>query len=222
MGGDLGPGESPVPEPVAATTGEDPDASTLSWASVRLRYEPVLHIGRALEVHLGVDALDNLVLGSTHEGAGGNLTSDLLGDAAASPSTGDNGWADAVRVRSLYGRWNAFETFDVAVGRMPTHFGLGLNRNAGSCPDCDFGTVVDAARAAFSMSGFRIEASWEWTAVGATTAAPGELGQAKDLGQEDDVSTYTIQIGQYPVRAEEIAARAADLDERQRLSAAGH
>ncbi|TNF29509.1 MAG: hypothetical protein EP329_15540 [Deltaproteobacteria bacterium] len=212
LGGDLGAGESGVPSPLAATTGDDSDASTLSWASVRLRYQPTIHIGRSLEVDLGVDALDNLVLGSTYESAG-LLSLDLENDAAESPSAGDNGWRDAVRVRYLYGTWHAFDVFDFSFGRMPQAFGLGVQRNGGQCPDCDFGTIVDAMRLGFTFSSFRIEGSWEWTAVGATTATFGELGQPKDLGQEDDVSTYTIQVGQRPVTTAELEQRRVDLDE---------
>ena len=213
VGGDLGAGTSPVPSPLAASTGDDADAQTLSWASVRLRYEPTLHLGRSLEIHLGLDALDNLVLGSTHERSGGLVADDLLSDAAASASAGEGTWRDALRVHSLYGRWLVADAIDLAVGRLPQHFGLGLSRNAGQCADCDFGSVVDGARAALTLSGFRVEASWEWTAVGATTAGPGELGQAVDLGQEDDVTTYTLQVGQRPVRAEELAARTVLLEQ---------
>ena len=212
LNGDLGAGASGVPAPLGANSGQVPDASTLTWASVRLRYEPTLHIGRALEVALGIDALDNMVLGSTYE-SGGLLSLDLQKDSAAPSSTGLNSWKDAVRVRYLYGTWHAFNMFDFSAGRMPQGFGLGIQRNAGACPDCDYGNVIDAMRLGFTMSGFRVEGSWEWTALGATTARPGELGQAKDLGQSDDVSTYTLQIGQRPVSNEEIAQRRADLDD---------
>lgn len=214
LGGDLGAGESGVPAPLAATTGDQPDASTLAWAAVRLRYQPTLHIGRSLTVDLGIDALDNLVLGSSYE-SGGLLSLDMERDSAASPSAGANSWRDAVRVRYLYGTWHAFEMFDFSVGRMPQTFGLGMQRNGGQCPDCDFGTVIDAMRLGFALSGFRIEGSWEWTALGATTERPGELGQAMDLGQSDDVSTYTLQIGQRPVTTEELERRRIDLDERR-------
>jgi len=212
VGGDLGAGESGVPAPLAASTGDDADASTLAWASIRLRYQPTLHIGRSLSVDLGIDALDNLVLGSSYE-SGGLLSLDLQSDRAESPSAGDNGWRDAARVRYLYGTWHAFDTFDFAVGRMPQAFGLGLQRNDGQCADCDFGTIVDAMRLGFTFSGFRVEASWEWTALGATTETLGELGQPKDLGQEDDVSTYALQVGQRPVTPEELEQRRVDLDE---------
>lgn len=219
LGGDLG-GTGAVPEPLGASTGVDGDASTLSWASIRLRYQPTIHIGPALSVHLGLDALDNLVLGSTHEAAGGDLSLGLLGDAQASPSSGRNGWKDALTVREAYGRWLAFDALELTGGRMVDHFGLGLVRNAGACDDCDFGTVVDRAALGLTISGFRLRAAWEFTAVGVTSdfvnAAERQAGgQAKDLGTADDVTTYVIEAGQYPVTALEKAARARLLDEQR-------
>jgi len=215
LGGDLGPGESPVPRPLSARTGDDPDASSLAWASIRLRYEPILRIGRSMSVHLGIDALDNLVLGSTHANGGRGVAWDLLRDSAAPPSAGLWGWRDSVRVRHLYGQLRLLELFEIRVGRMPDPFGLGITRHAGDCADCDFGTVVDAMRLGFSFTGIHIEGSWEWTAVGATTERPGWPGPAKDLGQADDVQSFTVQIGQRPITLEDHAARAELLDERR-------
>ncbi|PIE21004.1 MAG: hypothetical protein CSA66_00190 [Proteobacteria bacterium] len=215
FGGSLGSDHSGVPAPLAASTGTDPDPDTLAWASIRLRYAPTLHLGQSLSVHVGFDALDNLVLGSTHANAGGDVGFDLFHDTAAVPSAGEDGWRDSLRVRHLYGRWLAFDAVDVRAGRMPRRFGLGVTRHDGAGVDADFGTVVDAVRAGVSVMGFRLETSWEFAASGATTAQQGELGQAKDLGQADDVSTYTIELGQRPVTDEQWAERARALDERR-------
>ncbi len=212
LGGNLGG----IPQPIAAATGADPDASVLSWASMRLRYEPTVHIGRSLSIHLGIDAFDNLLLGQTHTNAGGPFTLGLTNDSAAPPSPGVTGIADSLEVRSLFGRWDFADFMRIEVGRMPRHFGLGVTRNAGDCDDCDFGSIVDLMRAGFTVGGFRLEASWEWAALGATTEHPSEpFGQPKDLGQDDDVSTYTIQLGQRPVTAAEIAARHTALHDKR-------
>lgn len=219
LGGDLGGnGASGVPTPLGAETGVDPDANALGWASVRLRYEPSIHVGPALSVHLGLDALDNIIMGSTHEAAGGDLSLGLSGDGQASPSAGRNGWRDAVSIRQAYGRWLAFDALELTGGRMVDAFGLGLSRNAGDCEDCDFGTVVDRAALALTISGFRIGAAWEFTAVGKTSDSIIEAerqagGQPKDLGTADDVTTYVLEVGQYPVSEAEKAARAKLLDE---------
>jgi len=223
LGGDLGlgrAGSSPVPPPIAASTGDDPDASALGWADLRLRWQPTLHLGDALSVHVGLDIVDGLVLGSSWADTGGVPMAGATSDAAASPSAGDNGFEDAMQVRSLYGRWLAFDTFEVIVGRVPDHFGLGLVRNAGLCDDCDFGTVVDMASVAFTVSGFRVQGTWEYTATGATSdlvlpVARQSGGQPVDLGLEDDVSTYTLRAGRFPVTILEHEARRVALDERR-------
>ena len=218
VGADLGPGISGVPAPLGLTTGQDPDAAALAWASVRLRYEPTLFVGSSVELHLGLDALDDLVLGSTHGAVGSGLAVDVLGESQAPPSSGSFGWRDALGVRQAWMRWLAFDMVDVRAGRMADHYGLGIARNDGACEDCDFGTIVDGVSAGFSITGFRIEAAWEYTAVGATSDLVfaqdrGAGGQPKDLGQEDDVSTYRIEVGSYPVTAVELRERARVLDE---------
>lgn len=221
VGGDLGPGSSSVPEPIGFTTGLQPDASALSWASIRLRYEPTMFIGSNLEIHLGLDAFDNYVLGSHPASAGRpDLVTDLLGDSQSPPSSGSVGWKDALLVRQAWMRWNAFDTIDLRAGRMLDHYGLGIYRNDGACEDCDFGSVVDRVVAGFSVSGFRIEAAWEFTAVGATTdlafvSDRAADGQPKDLGQEDDVTTYVLKVGSYPTSMAELHERSLLLDDKR-------
>jgi uncharacterized protein (TIGR04551 family) len=217
LGADLGLGTSGVPSPLGVEAGADEDRDVLAWASVRFRYAPTIHIGQALSIHASFDVLDNLVLGSTHEAGGGDVTFGLSGDGQAPPSSGSFGLRDAVTVREAYGRWLAFDAFDLRFGRMADGFGLGILRNDGDCLDCDFGSVVDRVALAFTLSGFRIEGGWEYAAVGATTDlafdAQRGLGQAKDLGQDDDVTTWTLKVGREPVTEAEKAARARLLDE---------
>ncbi len=216
FGGDLGPGDSAVPEPIGVTTGVEPDDGTLAWASVRLRYEPTMFIGSNLEIHVGLDALDNYILGSNPEGAGrADLLTDTLNGSQEPPSAGSNGWRDALVVRQAWARWMAFDMLDLRVGRMVDHYGLGLYRNDGACEDCDFGTVVDRVALGFTISGFRIGASWEMTAEGVTSdmafaADRGADGQPKDIAQIDDVSTYTLMVGRF-------ATTLAEQRERERL-----
>ena len=223
VGGDLGPGYSPVPEPLGLATGVDPDAGALAWASMRLRYEPTVMVASSFEIHLGLDAFSNTILGSSPAAAGRpDLVTDLLGDAQVPPSDGDIGFRDVLTVREAWARWLAFDALDLRVGRMVDHFGLGLVRNDGACDDCDGGTIVDRVLVGVTVSGFRIQAGWEFTATGATTdlAFPSEraAGQPKDFGQEDDVSTYTIEAGRFATTVAEQRERARILDEAREWS----
>ncbi|MFO0746146.1 MAG: hypothetical protein U1F43_10790 [Myxococcota bacterium] len=221
MGGNLGLGNggpSPVPLPLEAKTGDAADATSLAWADLRLRWSPTLHLGDQFSVHLGIDVVDGLVLGSTWADAGGLAAMGFESEAAASPSSGRFGWRDAMQVRSLYARWLAFDTFELVVGRVPDRFGLGLVRNDGGCEECDRGTIVDMVSLAFTLSGFRLQGTWEYTAVGATSdlafaADRGAGGQPTDLGEADDVTTYTVRAGRFAVSAAEKEARRKMLDE---------
>ncbi len=201
VGGDLGAGASGVPQPLGANPiNGSGDEQALAWASVRFRYEPVFRLGSALEIHVGIDALRNLVLGTTHVNAGGDFNQGLWNDAQGSPTAGINGFDDAVEIRHLYGKWRLFDLLDAYGGRMIDHFGLGLVRNDGRGDDSDFGSIVDRAMVGLALESIRIEFGLEFTSIGATTANPYEVyGQPKDLGQDDDISTYTVRVFSRPL-----------------------
>lgn len=222
--GDFGARVGAVPQPLAARTGADKNAATLGWAAVRLRYAPTLHIGSDLAIHVGVDALDGLVLGSTNEGAGGlvaaNGVGGATGDAQASPSDGHFGWRDAVTVREAWAEVRLFDMVDVAAGRMPDQFGLGILRNAGTGADADGGTIIDRVKVGATLSDFRLEAAWEFTATGPTSelvslTERGAGGQPKDLGQSDDVTTYAFRLGRWPTTMADREARRVLLEEKR-------
>lgn len=226
VGGHLGPGSSGVPTPLEATEANgSKDATTLSWASLRLRYEPALYLGQHLQIRLGIDALDNLVMGSTHVNAGGEFNRGLWDDSAGSPSAGLNSWEDALKIRYAYINWRLFDVLDMGGGRFNDSFGLGIVRHAGDCADCDFGSSIDAIRLGVTLAGIRIEGTWEYTAVGVTSARPGwhtrvelednaelvgqgpgwnQSGQPYDLGQDDDVTTFSVRVTSEPLTGKKL------------------
>lgn len=197
VGGDLGNGSSGIPEPLAnsAINSDVGDSDILAWAAIRLRYMATIHVGQPWSIHIGLDALDNLVLGSTHVNAGGDFAHGLFTDSQAPPTAGFNSWQDAFRIRQAYGRWKVLNFLDLRFGRIPQNYGMGVWRQFDDCADCDFGTSVDGVRASVLLGGFEIEAGWEAAAVGVTTELPGVPGQPKDLGPEDDVHTWTVSLG---------------------------
>jgi len=200
VGGDLGGGSSGVPAPLGTgADGAGAESDLLAWASIRLRYNAEIHVGQPWTIHIGFDALDNLVMGSTHRNAGGTFDEGLWRDAQGSPSAGVNGFGDALEVRHAYASWRVMEFLDLRVGRMPEQRALGLWRQTGTdsvlCPDCDFGTYVDGAQLGGDLFGFRLEAGWEISATGATSELPGMPGQPMNLDVSDDVTTWTIGIG---------------------------
>lgn len=203
MGGDLGPGESSIPAAIASTDGAASDDS-MSWSNIRLRYDGVVHVGASLGIHLGLDALDNMVMGTSPD-PGMSWSDGVWLDGQAPPSSDQATFRDALRVRQLYGSWRLMNWLDVAGGRMNDHFGLGLQRNWGACADCGRATLIDGVRIAGSMMGMNAELSLETAVTGATDQNPAEaMGQPLDLSEQDDVSVLTFRIGQGSDRRREV------------------
>jgi uncharacterized protein (TIGR04551 family) len=203
LGGDLGPGQSPIATAVPGedgTGGDDP----MSWASLRLRYDSVLHIGPRFGIHLGLDALDNLVLGSGPD-PGLSWGDGLWLDGQTPPTARDGDLGDSLRVRQLYGSWRIMNWADLAVGRMTDHFGLGLQRNLGMCLDCDRTSLIDGLRITGTFMNVAVEMGWETSVSGATDEDPDEaFGQPVDLSDQDDVSTFTLRMGRGASRRHEL------------------
>ena len=197
LGGDLGNGMSPIPVPLsrlAVNDAIDP-SSVLAWASMRLHYGATIHIGKPWSIHVGLDALDNLVLGSTHVNAGGDFAEGLWREAQAPLKRGVNSFQDALAVRFAFAQWRILEIVTLRAGRMPDPVGMGIWRQDGRCPDCDFGTYSDGLRLSGSFAGFRLHVGWEATASGATSELPGVPGHALNLDLSDDVTTWHLAFG---------------------------
>ena len=170
------------PLPVATDVGYQ------TGMDMRARLEPTLRIGRTGAIHLRLDVLDNVVLGSMPVGGGpyGGLA---LGQ----------GWpADSFRVKRAWGE--IFLPFGVlAVGRMGAlvDWGTGMWINAGDGLDDDFGDSGD--RIVFSTSLLRHLwlIGYEFTASGAiqAPALPGE--PAFDREPDDDARSFVFAFARY-------------------------
>jgi len=186
-------------------------AESLASANIRFRYEPTLHIGEQLRVHGTLDLPDNLVLGSTPDGgpmglyARPDVPLDLLSD-------GQRPLADAARLRYMWGAWDS-ELARLEFGRMRHHWGLGLLANGGGCLDCDFGDAVDRVQATTRLFDVYVTLSWDFVAEGPSGYGVTEqiMGQAWDWDQRDDVTQYSVSLGQRAQSAAELAQQRADL-----------
>ncbi len=193
------------------------DAKVIAGANMRFRYAPTIHISGALRIHATFDVMDNLVLGSTPDFAPNLSRPDVplgaFSTAAASPSAGVNGFQDAIRVKELYGEWQP--AFLLRVGRMASHWGLGMLANAGKDIDSDYGDYTDRALLVMKLYGIYIAAAYDFVYEGATTTDPADnFGQPKDLGQNDDVYQWVVSFFQRPLSAAEQEQRKVDLLEK--------
>ncbi|MGM0577010.1 MAG: TIGR04551 family protein [Myxococcota bacterium] len=226
--GDQSSGTSAIPAPLTENVANNDeanpfldevgsqDARTLATANIRFRYSPTFHISPTLRIHATFDILDNMVLGSTPDFAGSLARPDVplsvFSQSQAPPEAGTNGFRDGIRVKEAYADWQP--AFLLRVGRMRSHWGLGVLANGGQCIDCDYGDYADRAMLLFKMYGVYIAPMWDFVYSGATTEDPADFfGQPKDLGQDDDVKQWVLAIFQRPLSEAEKEKREVDLRE---------
>lgn len=133
--------------------GEERDEGRRSFIDQRLRLVPHLRINSGVHVYADIDLLDALQFGANPAGANpavqlavGQQQAD--GTLFNEPSALTGGvlpgedYADSLFVRRA---WVEVYTpyVDIKVGRMASHWGLGLLANDGSCDTCDYGDIVD-------------------------------------------------------------------------------
>lgn len=184
----------------------DPDEDSLASANLRFRYQPTFHLSRSLRIRAAVDVLDNLVMGSTPDYAGYGERYDVplvaFSGSQAPPEAGTNGFRDGIRVKEAYAEWQP--AFLLKVGRMSSHWGLGILANGGQGIDADYGDYADRALIALKMYGAYVVGATDFVSSGAISDDPGDLfGQPTDLGEADDVDQFIISIFQRPLSADE-------------------
>jgi uncharacterized protein (TIGR04551 family) len=188
---DLGRGVDPTghtlfPVPFIGASGTN---HSMSMANMRFRFEPTLEVSEDLGIYAQIDALDNVLLGSSPllEPYLDPFTplSALVSGRAGSP----------VIVKRLWGRVNT-QLGEFVFGRMGYHWGLGILHNDGNCLDCDFGDTYD--RVAFSprdFKGHKVTAMFDVLAKGqGTTGEFGELGRVVDLDTLDDGYRIAVEV----------------------------
>jgi uncharacterized protein (TIGR04551 family) len=164
------------------------DVSYQTGMDMRIRFEPTLRVGRTGAVHLRVDVLDNVVLGSMPVGGG---PYDGLATGQGFPS-------DSFRVKRAWAE--VFLPFGVlAVGRMGAlvDWGTGMWVNAGDGIDDDFGDAGDRVVFTTSMLRHLWMMAYEFTASGAVQA-PALPGEAPfDREPDDDARTFAFAFARF-------------------------
>jgi hypothetical protein len=210
------------------TRGVNPDKASrrcerrngFASANMRLRLEPTLHVTDTIRVHAQVDALDNVVLGSTPDTLGWDnpyAPINLYTRTQTAPTAGTNSFTDSILVKRAWGQIRFGWGLDLRFGRMPHHWGLGIVANDGNgyyrgakddivhMLDMDYGDSVDSVRFAFDLGKDRrrthtLAASWDWAASGPTTAqllgpewdSGGRVGQTFSAEKFDNVYQWSL------------------------------
>lgn len=214
-------GGAPFPRPLSCPDDAGCGEDTLQSVDMRLRLEPTINIGETAQVYLQLDALDNVVLGSTpvtRTGAGATTgVPSGFDDNQAPPEAGFNSYADSIRVKRA---WAEVETSlgQLTFGRQPWHWGLGIYANSGGHDPFsdtydlhdDFGDTVDRVMFRARVPGTRIDAAiaMDWAATGPTASQSGLYldanpqagrigGRPLDLDDADDVSQWTFMLTRF-------------------------
>lgn len=193
--------------------------NTQLTGNMRLRLNPEIHPTDFITIHSQIDILDNLVLGSTPEGYYARNTPTPVGAMTPSslspsvwvpqgafastqiaPIAGYNSITDSIAVRRAWAEVTNQSLGQLRVGRMASHWGLGLVANAGNGFDSDYQTTVDRIMYAGRLRslGLFFAAMFDWVSSGATSQSrytdPGQ-GQPYDLAMFDNAYQVTAAIG---------------------------
>ena len=204
----------------------------LSFANMRLRLAPTISLSDDVQVHMMIDAFDNLVLGSTPEssvylpvgaagGSAGQFTNPgrtpgvPIDSFAATQNPGQalrNSGRDSIYVRRAWASVRNRDLGQLRFGRMGSHWGLGMLANGGEGIDDDFSSDVDRVMAVTKLFGIYAIAAYDFAAQGQTNQLVGDLrGIPFDLTGQDDVRQYVFAL----------ARREEERDAAERLSSGG-
>jgi len=173
-----------------------PTERTQSFADMRLRLEPTFNISEEVRVKLQVDALDNVILGSTplSDVDRNFYLFDIFNDGQVSPRSAINSLKDSLMVREAYGEVSTPVGL-LRFGRMTAHWGLGVLRNDGNCLECDFGDVVDRVMFVTEpFDGFYVTPMFEFNDEGIYAYPNGEQGQPVDISSADDSHSWVLAV----------------------------
>jgi uncharacterized protein (TIGR04551 family) len=183
---------------------------------MRLRLEPTINLDEGTSVHIQADLLDNIILGSTPfdqslAGAYPSTTTPptlppvgAFGNGTQAPvSQGVNSDRSAVQIKRAWGEV-ALPLGVLKFGRMPNHWGMGIQHNSGGADpinggydyDADYGDTVDRVSFSALIPGTNLRAmvasDWSITRLASnqTAANKGHEGHPFDLDDSDDVNGW--------------------------------
>jgi uncharacterized protein (TIGR04551 family) len=207
---DLGGGAA-FPRPSGCSQESGPCDDTLSSTNMRLRLEPTINVDESASVHMQIDVLDNLALGSTAEGETLDGLDTPLGpftDSQQSPQAGINETRDAIRVKRAWAEV-ATPLGVLKFGRQPDHWGMGMVHNSGSEDpinggydlDSDYGDSVDRVIFSTLIPSTRLRAAigLDWPNAGLSSSQTEGIdyrggGQPYDLDDADDGNQWVFVL----------------------------
>ncbi|HEY1417179.1 MAG TPA: TIGR04551 family protein, partial [Myxococcaceae bacterium] len=168
---------------------------SIAGTNMRFRLDPTLNISEEVRIKAQIDALDNLVWGSTPQYAyirQDRVDIGLLGASQVPPIPGVNSTQSNLAVKRVWGEV-ATPIGLLKFGRMGDQFALGIVHNDGNCLDCDYGVTVDRFQfVAEPLPGFFIVPTIDFDLEGLVSGKTGTQGQPYDVTNSDDAHTFGI------------------------------
>src|SRR5229473_3824512 len=172
---------------------------TTAGINMRFRFEPTINVSEEVRIKAQIDALDNILFGSTPDYAFSRSDTQvfsIFSNSQVAPQAGLNSFVNSVNVKRVY----AEVTTPVGMlrfGRMGFHWGLGMVHNDGNCLDCDHGDTVD--RVMFvapvpPLPDFYITPMIDWNGIGLTSERVGDIGQPYPLTNSDHTLSFILAI----------------------------
>ena len=179
--------------PGVATAG----GHSIAGTNMRFRLDPTLNISEEVRIRAQVDALDNLVWGSTPQYAyvrQDRVDIGILGSSQVPPIAGVNSTQSNLAVKRVWGEV-ATPLGLLKFGRMGDQFALGIVHNDGNCLDCDYGVTVDRFQfVAEPIPGFFLVPTIDFDLEGLVSGQTNTQGQPYDVSNSDDSHTFGIII----------------------------
>ena len=187
---------------------------TQATANMRFRLNPELHISDNLRILSQIDALDNLVLGSTpdayalrpsptnatgYSAAGYNGYAPLgaFSPTQGPPTAGVNGYRNSIDVKRVWGEYQSPIGL-VRFGRMPSHWGLGMVANSGDGIDSDYQTTQDRIMFVSGIKSIDLYfgGAWDFVSTGPTNASPYDVygGQPYNTSNLNNVNEWVLFV----------------------------
>lgn len=185
----------PRPGGQYTSTGGLVGGHSIAGTNMRFRLEPTLNISEEVRIRSQLDALDNVVWGSTPEYAyirQNRVDIGILGSSQVPPIPGVNSTQSNLAVKRVWGEV-ATPIGLLKFGRMGDQFALGIVHNDGNCLDCDYGVTVDRFQfVAEPLPGFFIVPTLDFNIEGLVSGSTGTQGQPYDVTNDDDSHTFGI------------------------------
>lgn len=183
---DLDRGLLPSGQPLYPVPLGDPTGQSLTYADMRLRTDVAVYApGGTLAVKTRIDVLDNIALGGNAQGIPSASATQL------SPP-------GAMRVKRAYGE--ALTPIGLlAVGRIGSHWGLGMLTNGGDCADCDSGDAADRAALVTPLAGHIWAVAYDIAQIGPLVT---RQDGARLLNLEPAANVHTVTLAMIKWRDE--------------------